>query len=166
MRISLIAAIGKNRELGKDNKLLWKLPADMAFFKTNTTGKPIIVGRKTYDSFFIKPLPNRKNIVITRDANYSAPGAIVVHSVEDALRAADDVDEVMICGGASFYTQMLPRADRLYLTQVDSSPEADSWFPEYDDGSWQETMREAHGADEKNPCAYTFVILDRDKREA
>ena len=160
-RISLIAAIGKNRELGKDNKLLWKLPADMAFFKKCTAGKPVIVGRKTYDSFYIKPLPGRKNIVITRDKNYSAPGAIIVHSISDALLQAQGEDEIMIVGGASFYEQMLPRADRLYLTLVDSEIEADSWFPEYDDGTWQETLREAHKADEKNLFNFTFVILDR-----
>lgn len=163
-RISLIAAIGKNRELGKDNRLLWKLPADMAFFKRNTSGKPIIVGRKTYESFFIKPLPGRMNIVITRDDNYSAPGAIVVHSIEEALQQAKDAEEIMIVGGASFYAQMLPRADRLYLTLVESNTDADSWFPEYDVYGWQEILNEPHLADEKNPINYTFVILDRFKR--
>ena len=161
MTISMIAAMGRNRELGLDNKLLWKLPADMKFFRETTMGKPIVVGRKTYESFGGKPLPGRKNIVITTDKNYRSEGAIVVHSINEAIIAAGDVEEIMIIGGASFYEQMLARADRLYLTYVNGEFEADSWFPEIDSAQWSEISRKDCQADEKNSFEYSFVVLER-----
>ena len=124
-------------------------------------GKPILVGRKTYESFGGKPLPGRKNIVITKDTQYQAPGATVVHTVEDALAAAEPAEEIMVIGGASFYEQLLPKADRLYITYVDGEFTADSWFPAFDLSQWQVVQRELHEADEKNPYQHEFVIFDR-----
>lgn len=161
MTISIIAAMGEQREIGYQNQLLWRLPNDMKFFRTTTMGKPILVGRKTYESFGGKPLPGRKNIVITKDEEYQAPGAIVVHTVEDALTAAEPAEEIMVIGGASFYEQLLPKADRLYITYVDGEFVADSWFPEFDVSQWQVVQRETHEADEKNPYKHEFVIFDR-----
>jgi len=159
--LSLIAAMGKNRELGLANKLLWHLPADMKFFRQTTMGKPILVGRKTYESFGGKPLPGRKNIVITGDKHYQSEGATIVHNIDDALKEAGDAEEVMVIGGASFYEQMLPNIQRMYLTYVDESFEADSWFPEFDLNQWRETSCKRFQADEKNPFDYRFVVYDR-----
>ncbi len=159
-RISLIAAMTHDRVIGIENRLPWKLPADMRWFRRHTLGKPIVMGRKTFESFGAKPLPDRLNIVITRDPGYRAEGAVVVHSIDQALTAAGEAEEVMIIGGASFYEQMLPRADRLYLTFVDADIEGDAWFPEFDAAQWQEVYREEHPADEKNPHACRFVILE------
>lgn len=161
MKISMIAAMGENREIGLHNKLLWNLPADMKHFRQTTMGKPIIVGRKTYESFGAKPLPGRLNIVISRDASYSGNGATLVTSIDEALQAAGDCDEVMIIGGASFYQQLLPKADCLYLTLVHAQFEADSYFPEINYSEWREVSREDHQADEKNPYGYTFLLLAR-----
>jgi len=159
--ISIIAAMGRNRELGLDNKLLWHLPVDMKFFRQTTMGKPILVGRKTYESFGGKPLPGRKNIVITNDKSYQSEGAVIVHSIDEAIQEAGDVEEIMIIGGASFYEQTLPKADRLYLTYVDANFKADSWFPEFDMNDWLETSRQLNEADEKNSFDCSFVVYDR-----
>jgi len=153
--------MGRNRELGLDNKLLWHLPVDMKFFRQTTMGKPILVGRKTYESFGGKPLPGRKNIVITKDKSYQSEGAVIVHSIDEAITQAGDVDEIMIIGGASFYEQTLPKVDRLYLTYVDANFEADSWFPEFDMNDWQETSRQLNKADDKNSFDCSFVVYDR-----
>lgn len=161
MIVSMIAAMGERRELGLNNALLWHLPADMKFFRETTMGKPILVGRKTYESFGGKPLPGRKNIVITQDRSYQSEGAVVVHGIEEALAAANDAEEIMIIGGASFYQQLLPLADRMYLTFVHHCFEADSWFPEFDAQQWQEMSRVDCEADEKNPYDYSFVVMER-----
>ncbi len=161
MRISMIAAMTPQRVIGIDNSLPWKLPNDMKWFRQHTLGKPIIMGRKTFESFGSRPLPQRTNIIITRDPDYQAKDSIVVHSIEDALKAAGEVDEVMIIGGASFYEQMLPHADRLYLTYVDAELQGDAWFPAFEQQDWIEVERIAHAADEKNNYAHQFVILDR-----
>jgi dihydrofolate reductase len=161
MIISLIWAMDENRLIGIDNRLPWKLPADMKWFRRHTLGKPIIMGRKTFDSFGGRPLPERTNIVVTRDKNYTAEGAVVVYSIDEALQAAGDAAEVMIIGGASFYQQMLPRADRLYVTQVHGSFEGDAWFPEFDMSVWLESGREEHPVDEKNGYACTFQSFER-----
>ncbi len=160
-KIALIAAMTDDRVIGIENRLPWKLPADMKWFRRHTLGKPIVMGRKTFESFGGKPLPERLNIVITRDRDYRAEGAVVVHDIDAALDAAGDAEEVMIIGGASFYEQMLPWADRLYLTFVHADVEGDAWFPEFDRSQWREVYREDHEADEKNPYAYSFVILER-----
>ena len=161
MIISLIWAMDENRLIGIDNRLPWKLPADMKWFRRHTLGKPIIMGRKTFDSFGGRPLPERTNIVVTRDKNYQADGAVVVYSIEEALNAAGDADEVMVIGGASFYEQMLSRADRLYVTQVHGKFEGDAWFPEFAMEPWQEVAREEQGVDEKNGYACSFFSYER-----
>ena len=161
MLISLIWAMDDNRLIGVENRLPWKLPADMKWFRRHTLGKPIIMGRKTFDSFGGRPLPDRTNIVVTRDKDYQAEGAVVVYSIEEALQAAGDAEEVMIIGGASFYEQMLPRADRLYITQVHGKFEGDAWFPEFDMGEWVEVGREESGVDEKNAYACSFLSFER-----
>ena len=161
MIISLIWAMADDRAIGIENRLPWKLPADMRWFRQHTLGKPIVMGRKTFESFGSKPLPERTNIVITRDTNYQAKGSVVVNTIEEALKAAGDVHEVMIIGGASFYEQMLPKADRLYVTQVHGQFEADAFFPEFDMTGWQESLHEDHDIDEKNSYRYSFSIYDR-----
>jgi len=161
MKISMIAAMADNRVIGINNSLPWKLPNDMKWFRQNTLGKPIVMGRKTFESFGAKPLPGRTNIIISRDQNYTAEDCIVVHSIEEAINAADDAAEIMIIGGASFYEQMLPQADRLYLTFVHSKVTGDAWFPEWNKNEWREVEHIEHDADDKNPHAHSFVILER-----
>ncbi len=161
MIISLIWAMDENRLIGVENRLPWKLPADMKWFRRNTLGKPIIMGRKTFDSFGGRPLPERTNIVVTRDKGYQAEGAVIVYSIDEALQAAGDAEEVMIIGGASFYEQMLPRAERLYITQVHGQFEGDAWFPEFDMGEWREVGREEQPVDEKNSVACSFLSYER-----
>ena len=159
--ISLIAAMADNRVIGIDNRLPWKLPADMRWFRAQTMGKPIVMGRKTFESIGAKPLPGRTNVVITRDRGYAAQGCIVVHDIETALAAVPDAAEIMIIGGASFYEQMLPRAQRMYLTLVHTEVEGDAWFPEFSAGEWREVERSDCDADESNPLPHSFVIYER-----
>ncbi|MBD3610417.1 MAG: type 3 dihydrofolate reductase [Gammaproteobacteria bacterium] len=161
MIISLIWAMADDRVIGINNSLPWKLPADMKWFRQHTLGKPIVMGRKTFESFGAKPLPQRTNIIITSDKEYQADGAVVVHSIDDAIKAAGDVDEVMIIGGMSFYRQMLPKADKLYMTLIHDKFKGDAWFPEFDISPWQEIHREDHEADEKNTHAHSFVVMQR-----
>ena len=160
MIISLIAAMDKNRVIGKGGKLPWNLPADMKYFKDKTLGKPIIMGRKTYESLG-KPLPNRTNIIITRDRDYKAEGCIVVHSAEEALKAAEGNEEVMIIGGSQIYKELLPKTNRMYLTIVDADFEGDTFFPDYDVKEWKETAYEEHERDAENQYNYTFLILEK-----
>jgi len=157
----MIAAMTEERVIGIKNTLPWKLPNDMKWFRQHTLGKPIIMGRKTFESFGAKALPQRTNIIITRDENYQASDSIVVHSVDAALEAAGDVEEVMIIGGASFYEQMLPKADRLYLTFVHATLDGDAWFPEINNADWNKVEKINHKSDDKNRYAHSFVILDR-----
>ncbi len=158
--ISLIVAMAKNGVIGRDNRLPWRLPADLAHFKSVTMGKPMVMGRKTWESL---PglLPGRRHIVVTRDREYRADDCTLVHSLEQAIEAAGDVPEVMIVGGGTLYREMLPRADRLYLTLVDLEAEGDACFPAVDFTEWRECRRESHPADERNAHAYTFVELER-----
>lgn len=158
--ISIIAAMAENRAIGMENRLPWRLPADLQHFKILTVGKPIIMGRKTWESL---PglLPDRPHIVVTGNPHYTAQGCVVTHSIEEALKAAEEVDEVMIVGGAAFYEQMLPKADRLYLTLVHTEVEGDAFFPEYDPARWREISRQHCLADEKNPFDYTFLSFER-----
>lgn len=160
-RISLIAAMADNRVIGIANKLPWKLPADMKWFREHTLGKPIVMGRKTFESFGAKPLPGRTNIVVTSDLNYCAEGCVITHSVDAALQVAGDVPEVMIIGGASFYKQTLRRAERIYLTVVHHAFDGDAWFPELDARAWREAARVDCPADAQNPFDCTFLVLDR-----
>ena len=166
MIISLIAAMADNRVIGIENRLPWKLPADMKWFRKHTLGKPVVMGRKTFESFGGRTLPDRPNIVVTSDRSYAIDGATVVYSIDEALSAAGDVEEVMIIGGASFYEQMLPQADRFYLTLVHADVEGDAWFPEFDLAEWQEVERHDFDADENNAHAYSFTILERIRRTA
>jgi dihydrofolate reductase len=160
MRISLIVAMAENRVIGRDNQLPWRIPEDLKHFKALTMGKPIIMGRKTYESIG-RPLPGRDNIVITGDTLYRAEGCQVVHSIEEALRSVGVAEEAMIIGGAALYRQTLQDADRLYLTLVKAQPEGDTWFPKIEPQAWREIRREAHRADESNEYDYAFVVLDR-----
>ena len=166
MKISLIAAMAEDRLIGVNNSLPWKLPADMQWFRKHTLGKPIIMGRKTFESFGGRSLPDRTNIVITRDTDYSVDAdVVIVHSIDAALEAAAqsgaEVEEVMIIGGASFYEQMLAQADRFYVTHVHGYFEGDAWFPEYEKYDWREVSSELHPADEKNNYACTFQLIEK-----
>ncbi len=163
MKISIIVAMSTNRVIGRDNQLPWHLPADLKHFKQTTMGKPILMGRKTWESIG-RPLPGRTNIVITRDENFEAPGCVVVHSIDSALQAAGQQDEIMVIGGADFYCQALPRADAIYLTLVHEDFEGDVFFPELDEAGWKEVERVDCEADDRNPHAYSFIRLDRVSR--
>lgn len=160
MRISAIFAMSENRVIGKNNQLPWHLPADLKHFKQITMGNPILMGRKTYESIG-KPLPGRCNIVITRDTNYQAPGCVVVNSVESALAAVKDNDEIFIIGGALLYQETLPLTQRLYMTLIHHSFDGDTFFPALNENEWQEVERTDHPADENNKYSYSFVTLDR-----
>lgn len=137
--IVIIAAVAKNRVIGKDNRLLWNIPEDMAHFKALTTGQTVIMGRKTWESLpeRFRPLPNRRNIVISRQADYAAPGAEVAASLEIALNLASTAERVFIIGGEQIYRQAMPIADRLEITEVDLEPEGDAWFPEIAAVNWE-----------------------------
>jgi dihydrofolate reductase len=156
MTYSLLAAIGKNYELGKDNQLLWKLPADMKHFRDTSRGHAIVMGRKTFESIG-HPLPNRRNIIITRNTDYKPEGTEIVHSIQEALGLFKDSDEEVICiGGAEIYKQSMPFADKLYMTHVDATFDADAFFPEID-SSWHKESEEHHPADTENEYPFTFV---------
>jgi len=154
--ITIIAAIAENNALGKDNQLIWHLPADLKRFKKVTLGHHIIMGRKTFDSLG-KPLPHRTTIIITRNKNYFQKGCIVVHSLKDALEAAKSDENPYILGGAEIYKQALEIADKLDLTFVHHQFDADAFFPEIDQSVWKESSREDCEADEKNNYNYSFV---------
>ena len=160
MIVSLIAAMDRNRLIGNRNRLPWHLPADLAHFKQVTMGKPVIMGRKTYESIG-KPLPGRTNIVITRSADFQAEGVQIAHSLKQALEYAAGEDEVMVIGGSSIYELALPEADRLYITYVDHSYQGDAWFPDFDLEPWRVVSSEAHAADERNSTDYRFVTYER-----
>lgn len=171
MILSLISAVAKNGVIGGGNTLLWDLPADMKHFRTTTSGHTVIMGRKTYESIG-RPLPNRKNIVITRDASYSREGIDVVGSLEEALRLASleqgkefeenqDEVEVFVIGGGEIYKQAIEKANKLYVTEVHRDFEGDAHFPEIDRSVWQEISREDHGADADNKIPYSFVTYKK-----
>ena len=159
-QITIVVAISENNAIGKDNQLLWHLPADLKHFKNKTTGKTIIMGRKTYDSIG-KPLPNRRNIVITRQQGLQFAGIEVVNSLDEGLALCKDENEVFIIGGAEIYKQALPLVDKIELTRVHQEFEADAFFPDLDQETWKETWKEDHLPDEKNKFAYTFATLER-----
>ncbi|MDM8348762.1 dihydrofolate reductase [Pseudomonas sp. sp1636] len=163
--LCLIAALAQNRVIGRDNQLPWHLPADLKHFKALTLGKPIIMGRKTWDSLG-RPLPGRLNLVVSRQPGLRLEGAEVFASLEAAIARAEQwareqgVDELMLIGGAQLYAQGLAQAERLYLTRVELSPEGDAWFPEIAAGAWQRTACEAFAAQEQAP-AYAFETWTR-----
>jgi len=158
--ITIIAAIAKNNALGKDNKLIWHIPADLKRFKKVTANHHVIMGRKTYESLG-KPLPNRTNIIITRNANFKAEGCVVVNSLQDAIEAAKEDKSPYILGGAEIYKQAILIADKLDLTFVHHNFEADAFFPEIDKTIWKETLREDFKANDKNKYDYSFVTFER-----
>jgi len=163
MKIAMIAAMANNRVIGKDNQMPWHMPADLAHFKRTTLGKPVIMGRKTYESIG-RALPGRLNIVITTDSHYQLADAVVVNTIEDALNQAQEQapDEVIIIGGGKIYSSLLTKADRLYLTLIDLDTDGDTLFPDYQaSGDWLLVEDQACEPDEKNPHPYRFVTLDR-----
>ena len=159
MIISLIAALATDRVIGMENAMPWHLPGDLAWFKRNTLNKPVIMGRKTFESIG-RPLPGRLNIVISSKPG-EHEGVTWVTSVDAALAAAAGVEEVMVMGGGRVYEQFLPKANRLYLTHIDAEVEGDTHFPDYEPDDWESTFSEFHDADEQNSHGYCFEILDR-----
>jgi dihydrofolate reductase len=163
--ISIIVAIAENNAIGKDNQLLWHLPADMKIFREKTTGHCVITGRKNYESIpeKFRPLPNRTNIVITRQQNYVAPGAIVVASLQEAIEKAKATgdNEIFIIGGGEIYSQSLAIADKIYLTKVHHSFDADTFFPELNMNEWKILSSSEFSADEKNNYSFSFLELKR-----
>lgn len=160
MRVSLIVAMGAGRVIGRDNALPWHLPADLQHFRALTRGKPVIMGRKTHESIG-RPLPKRRNIVVSRNPSYRAEGCEVVGSLREALALAPPCEEAMVIGGASLYTEALPLADRLYITEVHGSFEGDTFFPAIDPSKWTEIDHVQRPADDANACTMTFRTLDR-----
>ena len=156
----MIVAMAANRVIGANNKIPWRLPRDQQRFKAITMGKPIVMGRKTYESIG-RPLPGRHNIIVTQNPTYQAKGCTVVHSPETAVVAAGEAEEVVIIGGAYLYDYFLPQTDRIYLALLDESFEGDVFFPEIDESEWQTTLTEIHEPDEQNPHRYRFLILER-----
>ena len=158
--ISIIAAMSENRIIGRGNRLPWHLPADLAHFKALTLGKPIVMGRRTWESL---PglLPRRTHIVVTRDPSCRAEGCILAGSPEDAIAAAGDVAEIMVIGGAGLYRAMLPLVGRMYLTRVAAVLEGDVSFPDWDSGCWREIERKERPSDERNRYDLTFLTLER-----
>jgi len=186
MSISLIWAMTDDRVIGIRNRLPWRLPADMKWFRQHTLGKTVIMGRSTFESLAKKPLPDRQNIVISKQTDYQADKVTVASSVEGAIALADDgsikngsikngslnnssvkngsvndSSEIMIIGGASLYAQTLDMADTLYITLVHAQIEGDAWFPEFDMSQWQEIERHDCDSDDKNPYAHSFIIMKR-----
>jgi dihydrofolate reductase len=159
--LSLIVAMDDNRLIGSNNNLPWQLPADLAFFKRTTMGKPIIMGRKTFASIG-RPLPGRRNIVITRDPAFSAAGCEITNGIQAALALCSEVEEAMLIGGASLYEQTIDQATQLYITRIHHSFEGDTWFPEFDLQVWKQASREDHQADSSNLHAYSFIKFVRE----
>lgn len=166
MHITLIVAKAKNNVIGKDNQLIWKISADLKRFKNLTSGHPILMGRKTFDSLG-KPLPNRTHLIITRNADFQVPvGHYAFPSVEDAFIFCNKtgVENLFIIGGGQIYQDTINLCDRLEITEVDAEPEGDTFFPEIDPKIWRETERENHPADEKNEFPFSFVTYEKINR--
>ena len=159
--LSLIVAMDENRLIGSANQLPWYLPADLAFFKRTTMGKPIIMGRKTFESIG-RPLPGRRNIVITRNPDFSADGCDVVSDIDAALARCAGADELMLIGGASLYGQLIAQASSMYITRIHHAFSGDTWFPEFDPGDWKVVEQQDFDADDINPFAYSFVRYVQD----
>ncbi|PHM59983.1 type 3 dihydrofolate reductase [Xenorhabdus sp. KK7.4] len=159
MNISLIAAMAIDRVIGLDNAMPWTVPGDLAWFKRNTLGKPVVMGRVTYESIG-RPLPGRLNIIISRQPG-SDDRVTWVSSIEEALAAADDVEEIMVIGGGKIYEQFIPLARRMYLTHIDAEVIGDTHFPDYEPDEWNSVFTEYHDADERNSHSYCFEILER-----
>ena len=160
MRVSLVAAVAQNGVIGRDGELPWRLPEDLRRFKALTLGKPVVMGRKTWESIG-RPLPERRNVVLTRQPGYTADGAQLVPSPQAALSLLRAEAEVMIIGGEAIYRAFLDRAARIYLTEVAAAMVGDARFPAFDRGAWRETGREERAADARHAHAYRFIQLDR-----
>ena len=166
MLISLIVAMAQNRVIGRNNQLPWYLPEDLKYFKRITMGKPVVMGRKTFESIG-KPLPGRTNIIVTRNPDYRAEGIRIVNTLNEAKALCESIDvvdgteETMIIGGAEIFAQAMTQADRLYLTQVHADVEGDAHFPEINEGDWEELGREDFSASDSNPYDYSFLVLQR-----
>ena len=165
MKISLIAAMDKNRVIGKNNDLPWHLPDDMKYFMQTTMGYPVIMGRKNFDSIPPKyrPLPGRMNIVLTRQPDFASTGIFVAYDAEQALAqaATDNPSEIFIIGGAEIYRLFISRADHLYLTEIDASVDGDTFFPSVNPANWKETKRIHHPSDNRHAFSFDFVVYDR-----
>ncbi|TDG16049.1 dihydrofolate reductase [Seongchinamella unica] len=166
MQLAVIVAAAENGVIGRNNALPWHLPEDLKYFKRVTLGKPVVMGRKTFESIG-RPLPGRTNIVITRKESWSAAGVKVVHSLDEALALAEEIavidgaTELMVIGGAEIYRAALPRADRLYFTEVHAEVEGDALLPDIDWSTWTEVSRERFAASEANPYPYSFAVYER-----
>lgn len=164
--VALVVARGENGAIGKGGTLPWQLSTDLKFFRKVTLGKPIVMGRRTFESLG-RPLDKRTNIVLTRDKDYDAPGAVVAHSIEEALRRArsvakrDGIDEIAVIGGDSIFRETLPLAHRIYLTEVHASPPADVFLCDFDLSEWRELSREHHEPGPKDDHPFSFVLLER-----
>jgi len=163
MRITLIVAMARNRVIGCRGRLPWHLPDDLRFFKRMTLGKPVIMGRRTFESVG-SPLPGRRNIVLSRNEGFAPPGVVVARTPEEALAAAEGAEEVMICGGSAIYEAFLPRATGLCLTLVDADVEGETLFPSLDASEWIEISREEHPADERHAHPFAFLVMERKPR--
>lgn len=161
--ISIVVAMDENGLIGANHALPWRLPDDMKWFKQVTMGKPVLMGRKTYESIPIKfrPLSGRHNIILTRDTAYMAPGCTIVHTITDGLQKAGAVEEIIIGGGAELYTQTLPLANRIYLTRIHHTFPGDTYFPSFNQQTWQETWVEFHPADANHPFPFHWYILNK-----
>jgi dihydrofolate reductase len=171
MKLSLIAAMAQNRVIGRNNKLPWYLPEDLKYFKRVTMGKPLIMGRKTFESLG-KPLPGRPHIIITRDEAYEYPGCHIVHDVKSATARAESLllidggDETVVIGGAEIYGLMLPEVERMYLTRVHQNVEGDAYFPEFNESDWSQIAREDIPAQPPNEYDYSFVVYERQSKSS
>jgi dihydrofolate reductase len=157
--ITIVAAMGRNRAIGMNGRLPWHLPRELRHFKEATMGKPIVMGRRTWQSIG-RALPGRQNLVVTRDPTFRADGCDVVHSLDEAIECAAGA-EVMIIGGGQLYLEAIAHADRMILTLVDCEPAADTWFPEWDEGAWRRAAIRLERADDKNPFDYEVIELTR-----
>ncbi|MEP6826472.1 MAG: dihydrofolate reductase [Aestuariivirga sp.] len=159
--IALVYAVSRNGVIGKDGGLPWHVPSDLKHFKAVTLGKPVVMGRKTWESLPKKPLPGRQNIVVTRKPDYSADGADVVNSIEDAIISAGAVSEVCVIGGAELFKEILPRADRIYLTRILADVSGDTFLPELSRNEWKQVERAPHAKGEKDSAAFETFTYER-----
>lgn len=159
-RLSVIVAMAKNRVIGADNRIPWHLPAELKLFKNVTMGHHIVMGRRTWESIN-RLLPGRTSVIVTRQSDYSVPGAVVVHTLQEALAAGASDEEVFVIGGAELFKESLPLADRLHLTVVDTEPAGDTYMPPVDFSQWRAVSSELHPADARNPLAYEYTLYER-----
>ena len=161
MRLTAVVAATENDVIGRDNGMPWHLPADLAHFKAITLGHPVLMGRRTFEAIG-RPLPGRRNLVLSRSPDFTVPGVDVVHTLEAAIGAAGDVPELMVIGGAALYTLALPRTDRVHLTRLHMTLDGDAHFPALPESQWREVSRSPRRpADERNACDMTFLVLER-----